>query len=159
MADVTANKYSFRALGEMDRLDVDALASLYTIELGGEDFYSALAERVAPTRQRRPCCGATAGRRPVTPAASRVPIAAKLGHDFHPTPGMLERRPVRLPVDLDPATFSQLVEGELQGDLGYQRWADNEPDPQVQRLLRLNGREESIHAGRVEQVIALLDGA
>jgi rubrerythrin len=40
--------------------------------------------------------------------------------------------------------------------VSYQRWADNEADPQVARLLRLNGREESIHARRVEQVMALL---
>jgi hypothetical protein len=158
MTDVTANKYSFRALGDMSRLDVDALASLYTIELGGEDFYNALAERA-----RNPAAAALLRRngREEAGHARRVgrAIAVKLGRDFDPTPEMLERRPVHLPDDLDPATFPRLVEGELQGDLGYQRWADNEPDPHVERLLRLNGREESIHAGRVERVIALLDGA
>jgi rubrerythrin len=158
MADVTANKYSFRALGNMGRLDVDALASLYTIELGGEDFYNALAERV-----RNPAAAALlrSNGREEAGHARRVAraIAIKLGRDFDPTPEMLERRPVRLPDDLDSATFPQLIEGERQGDLGYQRWADNEPDPQVQRLLRLNGREESIHAGRVERVITLIDGA
>jgi hypothetical protein len=158
MADVTANKYSFRALGEMDRLDVDALASLYTIELGGEDFYTALAGRVG-----NPAAAALLLRngREEAGHARRVAraIAVKLAQDFDPTPEMHERRPISLPDDLDPATFPQLVQGELQGDLGYQRWADNEPDPQVQRLLRLNGREESIHAGRVEQVIVLLNGA
>jgi rubrerythrin len=158
MADVTANKYSFRALGEMDCLDIDALASLYTIELGGEDFYNALAERVsepgAVELLRRNGREEAGHARRVARA-----IAVKLAHDFDPTPEMLERGPIRLPDNLDPAIFSQLVEGELQGDLGYQRWADNEPDPQVQRLLRLNGREESIHAGRVQQVIALLGDA
>jgi Rubrerythrin len=158
MADVNANKYSFRDLADMSRLDVDALASLYTIELNGEDFYNALAERVpnpaaADLLRRNGREEAGHARR-----VSRA-IAFKLGRDFDPTPEMLERRPIPLPDDSDTIPFPQLVEGERQGDLGYQRWADNEPDPQVQRLLRLNGREESIHAGRVERVIAFLDGA
>src|SRR6202042_2353470 len=134
MTDVTANKYSFRALGDMSRLDVDALASLYTIELGGGDFYNALAERA-----RNPAAAALLRRngREEAGHARRVgrAIAVKLGRDFDPTPEMLERRPVHLPDGLDPATFPRLVEGELQGDLGYQRWADNEPDPHVERLL------------------------
>jgi hypothetical protein len=51
-----------------------------------------------------------------------------------------------------------IVQGERDGDAGYQRWADNEPDPEVARLLRLNGREETIHGERVE-VIAILEQA
>ena len=49
-----------------------------------------------------------------------------------------------------------IVQAEFDGDAGYQRWADNEELPEVERLLRLNGREESIHGRRVEQAIALL---
>ena len=41
-------------------------------------------------------------------------------------------------------------------DAGYQRWADRETDPEVQRLLRLNGREETTHGERVREVMALL---
>jgi hypothetical protein len=51
------------------------------------------------------------------------------------------------------------VQGERDGDAGYQRWADNEPDPEVARLLRLNGREETIHGERVSEVIAILERA
>jgi hypothetical protein len=71
---------------------------------------------------------------------------------------MLERRAVRVPDELDAALLRALVQGERDGDAGYQRWADHEPDPDVARLLRLNGREETIHGGRVEQAIALLGG-
>ena len=49
-----------------------------------------------------------------------------------------------------------MVQGELNGDAGYQKWADSEADPEVERLLRLNGREETIHAGRAQQVLELL---
>jgi hypothetical protein len=45
------------------------------------------------------------------------------------------------------------------GDAGYQGWADHEPDPQVARLLRLNGREETLHGERVTQAIAILESS
>ena len=57
------------------------------------------------------------------------------------------------------AAFAQrtdIVVGMHSGDAGYQRWADAEPDPEVLRLLRLNGREEAIHAERVRQALAIL---
>jgi hypothetical protein len=57
---------------------------------------------------------------------------------------------------IDPTRSNQLLEGERAGDDVYEKWATHEPDPEVARLLRLNGREESIHAARVEQVVALL---
>ena len=50
-----------------------------------------------------------------------------------------------------------IVQAEFDGDAGYQRWADNEALPEVERLLRLNGREETIHGRRVEQAIALMN--
>jgi rubrerythrin len=52
--------------------------------------------------------------------------------------------------------FAGIVKGELNGDAGYQKWADAEENEEVQRLLRLNGREETIHAGRAQQVFELL---
>jgi rubrerythrin len=148
-------RYSFRQLTELDHLDVDALRSLFSIELGGEDFYNALAERVddeqAAALLRR-------NGREEAGHARRVgrAIGLKLGTEFEPTPDMLERAPVTLPDSIDPELFAQLIQGELSGDSTYDKWAEHEPDPEVARLLRLNGREESIHAGRVEQVVALV---
>jgi rubrerythrin len=52
--------------------------------------------------------------------------------------------------------FHGIVQGEMSGDAGYQAWADQETDPEVEKLLRLNGREETIHAGRVNQVLEIL---
>lgn len=48
------------------------------------------------------------------------------------------------------------MQGEINGDAGYQMWADAESNEEVARLLRLNGREETIHAGRAQQVADIL---
>jgi rubrerythrin len=155
MSESEPTRYSFRQLTELDHLDVEALRSLYAIELGGEDFYNALADRIddaeAAELLRR-------NGREEAGHARRVgrAITLKLGSDFEPTPDLLERTPVALPDAIDPKLFAQLIEGERSGDDVYERWAEHEPDPDVARLLRLNGREESIHAGRVERVIALV---
>jgi rubrerythrin len=155
MSESQPTRYSFRQLTELDHLDVEALRSLYAIELGGEDFYNALADRIdhdAAAELLRRNGREEAGH------ARRVgrAITLKLGSDFEPTPDLLERDPVALPDSLDPRLFAQLIDGERSGDDVYERWAAHEADPEVARLLRLNGREESIHAGRVQQVIALV---
>jgi rubrerythrin len=139
-------------------LDVDAMKELYTTELSGEVFYNALAERVDDER------AAELLRRNGREEAGHArrlgrALAIKLGTPFEPTPEMLTLPPVALPEPFDPVRFMRrLVQGEIDGDAGYQRWADNEPDPEVERLLRLNGREESIHGGRVTEAIAILTG-
>ena len=51
------------------------------------------------------------------------------------------------------------MQAEIDGDAGYQRWADRESDPEVARLLRLNGREETIHGERVSQALEILKAA
>jgi rubrerythrin len=51
------------------------------------------------------------------------------------------------------------VAGERNADAGYQAWADQMDDPEVAKLLRLNGREETIHSERVDQAIALMTAA
>jgi rubrerythrin len=155
MTETAPIRYSFQELTELDRLDVDALRSLFTIEMAGEAFYHALADRVgneqaAGLLRRNGREEAGHARR-----AARA-IALKLGHDFEPTPDMLERRETRLPDTIGPDLLPTLVQGELAGDATYQRWADHESDAGVARLLRLNGREESMHGRRVEQAIALL---
>ena len=69
------------------------------------------------------------------------------------------KNPYALPAffgDLDLDFLSELVKGEEGGDLNYQRWADNEPNPDVAHLLRLNGKEETVHGQRVAKVISLL---
>ena len=146
------------ALGAVERLDVDSMRLLYRIECSGEDFYNLIADRIgndeAAALLRR-------NAREERGHAERVrrAIGIKLGRDFEPPAEDQERYPVPLPDTIPAAIFPVIVQGEIDGDQGYQRWADRETDPEVQRLLRLNGREETTHGQRVSQVIALLAGA
>jgi len=147
-----------QALAGLDRLDVAALELMYKLECSGEDFYNLLADRIgneeAATLFRRNATEELGHARRIARA-----IAIKQGNDFEPTPELQERYEVSLPDVIDPAMLPFIVAGEQAGDAGYQVWADNEPDPQVARLLRLNGREETLHGERVTEAIAILEAA
>ena len=107
------------------------------------------------TRKQQRSCGATVEEAAHARRALKA-LGIKLGRDVEPTPDMLVTDEVRLPRSLD-KLWPALVQGEIEGGALYQRWADNENDPEVQRLLRLSGREETLHAGRVEQALSLLE--
>lgn len=143
------------ALAATEVLDVAAMQLLFKVECSGEDFYSELADRVgndeAAVLLRRN------GREEVGHARRiQRAIGIKLGRPFEPTGELLERFDIPLPATVGPDLFPIIIEAEVQGDAGYQRWADAEPDPEVARLLRLNGREETIHADRAREALALL---
>ena len=72
---------------------------------------------------------------------------------------MLERLTIPLPDSIPVEMLPLIVQGEVDGDASYQRWADHEPDPEVERLLRLNGREETIHGRRVTEAMTILGQA
>ena len=147
-----------QALAGLDRLDVPAMELMYKLECSGEDFYNLLAERIgnddAAALLRRNGKEELGHARRIARA-----IAIKQGSEFEPTPELQERYTVALPEVVDPAMLPFIVAGEQAGDAGYQVWADNEPDPQVARLLRLNGREETLHGERVTQAIAILEAS
>src|SRR2546430_15955782 len=86
-------------------------------------------------------------------------IAIKQGREFEPSAELQERYTIALPDVIDPAMLPFIVAGEQAGDAGYQGWADNEPDPDVARLLRLNGREETLHGERGTPAVAVLESA
>lgn len=143
------------ALGAIQQLDVDALRLLYRIECAGEEFYDRLAERIgnpdAADLLRR-------NGREERGHAERVRkvLGIKLGQDYVPTEADRAPYAIPLPDTISPELLPVIVQAEIDGDAGYQRWADREPDPEAQRLLRLNGREETTHGERVRQVIDLL---
>jgi rubrerythrin len=147
-----------QALANVEQLDVAAMELLYTLECSGEDFYNLLAERIgnpeAAELFRRNGREEFGHARRIARA-----IGIKLGCDYEPSAEMQERYPVHLPATIDAAMLPGIVAGEQAGDAGYQAWADHEPDPDVARLLRLNGREETLHGERVTQAIAILDSA
>ena len=146
------------ALAEVETLDIESMELLVRVENSGEDFYNLLADRIgneeAGDLLRRN------GREEVGHArrVSRA-IAIKLGTDYEPSAEVLERFAVPLPDTIGLELFPLIVKAELDGDAGYQRWADNEPDPEVARLLRLNGREETKHGERAAAALAILEAA
>lgn len=145
------------ALGAIAALDVDAMRMLYRIERNGEDFYNKLADRIGDPRAadllRR-------NGREERGHAERVrrALGVKLGQPWEPSAEDTAPYAIPLPDVIPAAVLPAIVQGEIDGDAGYQRWADRETDPEVQRLLRLNGREETVHGQRVTEVIAILEG-
>jgi len=143
------------ALGSIETLDVDGMRLLFKVENTGEDFYELLAARIgnpeAAVLLRK-------NAREERGHAERVrrALGLKLGAPFEPSADDLARWPVPLPETIDAALFPVIVQAEIDGDAGYQRWADRESDPEVARLLRLNGKEETGHGERVKQVLAIL---
>jgi rubrerythrin len=144
------------ALGTIEALDVDAMRLLFKVERTGEDFYNGIADRIGDPRAADLL---RKNGREERGHAERVrkAIGQKLGHPWEPLPDDLAHYPVALPDTIPAAMFSIIVQGELDGDVGYERWAARESDPEVQRLLRLNAREETGHAERVREVMAILE--
>ena len=146
------------ALGSIEVLDVDAMRLLYRVERAGEAFYAALADRLGDDR-----AGDLLRRngREERGHAERIrrAISCKLGRDWEP--GEVEQRPYELvlPESIPLEMLPGIVQAETDGDAGYQRWADLEADPEVQRQLRLNGREETVHGQRVAEALDILRGA
>jgi len=144
------------ALAGVETLDVPAMEMIWRIERAGEEFYALLADRVghdeAAELLRRNGREELAHARRIAKA-----LSLRLGAEWSPGAEVSAPLPVPMPPTVDAALFAQVVKGELNGDAGYQAWADNEPDPEVAKLLRLNGREETIHAERVRQVMAILE--
>jgi len=144
-----------QALAELDQLDVPAMQLMYKLECSGEDFYNLLADRIGNDDSavlfRRNAKEELGHARRIARA-----ISIKQGREFEPSAELQQRYAVSLPDQIDPAMLPFIVAGEQAGDAGYQAWADNESDPEVARLLRLNGREESLHGERVTQAMAIL---
>ena len=143
-------------LAEMEQLDVAAMELLFQLECSGEGFYNDVAERIgndaAAELLRRNAREEMGHARRVSRA-----IEIKQGVAFDPSPENLERLTIPLPDSIPVEMLPLIVQGEIDGDASYQRWADHESDPEVARLLRLNGREETIHGRRVTEAIAILE--
>ena len=150
------NFYSVSAsLGSIETLDVSAMETIYRLECSGEQFYNLLADRIdnaeAAELLRRNGREELAHARRIAKA-----LSLRLGHEWEPSPEVSALLPIPMPDHLSPDLFRGIVQGELNGDAGYQAWADKEQDPEVEKLLRLNGREETIHAERVRKVLEIL---
>lgn len=143
-------------LADVAKLEVPELKLMYRIEMAGELFYNILADRVDNETAADLLRKNAVEERGHARRLARM-ISIKLGHEWEPTAEEAELLAVPLPDTIDSRMFAAVVQGELNGDVGYQRWAAAETDEEVVRLLRLNGREETIHAGRAQQVFDLLN--
>lgn len=153
---MTVNFYTANAsLAGVDRLGPEEMQTIWRVEMAGELFYNLLAERIddeeAKELLRRNAVEERGHARRIARALSIV-----LGREWTPTAEQEQLLDVPMPDTIDARLFAGIVQGEINGDAGYQKWADNEPDPEVARLLRLNGREETIHAGRAGRVLEIL---
>lgn len=154
MAD--ENFYTANAgLSGVEKLEVPELTLMYRIEMAGELFYNMLADRVNNEEAASLLRKNAVEERGHARRLARM-ISIKIGTEWEPSAEVAELLTVPLPDAIDAEIFASVVQGEINGDAGYQRWADAETDEEVERLLRLNGREETIHAGRAQQVYDLL---
>jgi len=127
------------------------------LEFDGERLYETIADRIAHAEaadlvRRNGREEAVHGERLMKA------IALKTGEPYEPA-----RRGTGTDIEL-PATISakflrRVAQGEHEGGASYQAWADNEPNEEIARLLRQNGREEVMHARRVELAVELIEAA
>ncbi len=143
------------SLAGVEKLEVPQLTLMYRIEMAGELFYNKLADLVNNEEAASLLRKNAVEERGHARRLARM-ISIKLGHEWVPGADVEQLLDVPLPPSVDQSMFAAIVKGELNGDAGYQKWADAEENEEVERLLRLNGREETIHAGRAQQVFDLL---
>ena len=73
------------------------------------------------------------GDRPRNPNARRIAkaISIRLGHEWEPSAEIATLLPIPMPDEISIEMFQGIVQGEMNGDAGYQRWADAESDEEV----------------------------
>ncbi len=143
---------AFDFLKTRQSLSIDDLKVLAMIELYGETFYQILARGVDDAEAKALLLRNGDEERG---HAHRMLKAIKLkGGDFE-LPVAAENPFMPFAPDMVPADgelLGLLQQGEVDGDLQYQKWADAESNAEVAQLLRLNGREETRHCERVTEV-------
>ena len=92
-------------------------------------------------------------------AAQAVQILS--GEDFHAplpedNPYLAEGAAPFAPVTAE--ALKGLAQGEFGGEALYEKWAANTANPDVARLFRLNGKEETDHGNRLIEAAGLLEG-
>lgn len=154
MADM--NFYTANAsLAGAEKLGVEEMQTIWRVEMAGELFYNMLADRIENEEAKDLLRKNAVEERGHARRIARA-LSIKLGHEWQPTSEQQELLDVPMPPVIDANLFAGVVKGELNGDAGYQKWADAETDEEVVRLLRLNGREETIHANRAQRVFDIL---
>lgn len=147
---------AFDFLKTRERLSIDDLKVLAMIECYGETFYELLAQGIDDAEARALLKHNAAEER--GHAQRCVKAIGLLGEQWE-LPAKADNpfmalAPAAIPMDAELVRL--LEQGEIDGDLAYQQWADREPLAKVAELYRQNGREELRHCERVGQVKARL---
>lgn len=149
---------AFDFLKSRKQLSVEDLRVLALIECFGEQFYFTIADGVADTEAKAPLRrngqeerGHAHRMLKAITLKGGAPFELPTRNDDNP---FMQLAPTTVPLDAD--LIAALEQGEIDGDLTYQIWADAEPNAEVAELMRLNGREETRHSERVTEVKRLL---
>ncbi|MBW2726348.1 MAG: ferritin-like domain-containing protein [Deltaproteobacteria bacterium] len=149
---------AFAKLSALSKLEVEDMKLMILLESAGEVLYAGLADGVEPEQAKTLL---RQNGREETAHANRLKKAIEiLTGESYEIPS-LDENPYGDPPPMGEVTVELLrglVQAEFGGDSLYQGYADNEENADVAELLRRNGREETRHGQRVEQVIELLGG-
>jgi rubrerythrin len=151
---------AFELLQSRSTLGPNDLKVLAMIEAAGEAFYFQIAEGVQDPRAKELLRQNGREERGHAYRLAKI-LRLQTGEEWAVPAAQdnpfLASAPATLPA-ITPEFIASLEHGEADGDRLYQRWADGAPDPEIAKLLRLNGREESRHGERDAEVIRYLTG-
>ena len=152
----TDQAQAFAFLGSRKKLSIDDLKILALLELSGESFYLAAADAI--DNEQAKSLLMRNGQEERGHAHRLLKAISLLGGEFELPSN--ENNPYVQPMNLEGILNVEILDmirqGEFDGDLQYQNWADAEENEEVAKLYRLNGREETRHGERVKEVCALL---
>ncbi|MCP4005302.1 MAG: ferritin-like domain-containing protein [bacterium] len=149
---------AFAHLGSKDKLGVEEMKLMVLLEAAGEPLYEKLAS-LAPEGEATDLLLKSGREEKAHAHRLKKAIEISSGEDFE-IPS-LDQNPYRDPPpfsELTPELLEGIAAGEINGDAGYQKWADNEADPRIAELLRQNGHEEALHGERANRVAEILRG-
>ena len=152
----TTQPEALALLSTRQKLSIDDMKMLALLEAAGEVFYFALAD--ASGNDEIKSLLRRNGQEERGHAHRLLKAMALLGEDYT-LPGdndnpYITHMPMR---GLLSEQFLAMIEkSEMDGDLQYQQWADAEANPEVAKLFRQNGSEETRHGERVARVKELL---
>jgi hypothetical protein len=144
----------FAILKDRTALGADDLKVLAMIEAAGEALYFRIADGVNDPRAAELLRQNGREERGHAYRLAKI-LRLETGEEFVPPLDAENPFVKSLPAMLPPTPefIASLEHGEADGDRLYQMWADGAANPEVAKLLRLNGREESRHGRRDAEVI------
>jgi rubrerythrin len=150
---------AFALLASRPKLSVDDLKILALLETAGEAFYFAAAS--ATDNAAAKALLTRNGQEERGHAHRLLKAIVLLGGEPYTLPEEAANpyiMPLQLEGMLNADLFALIQQGEQDGDLQYQTWAEAEvaTNPEVAKIYRQNGSEETRHSQRLAEVAALL---